>query len=153
MVLHPSGHPPHIKHAKHLIYVWSGSGMSIKRMGSPNHSIISYSMSPVRNQLKIPWLCSVSVLAPSRVMVWYYISLEQPTTYKVCQTPFKCMMWIWYEYEVDEMSQLYPTACPNPKWETHSESYSYPSLCPPPFRAMVWYGVVAIWLPAMVEGF
>jgi hypothetical protein len=92
-------------------------------------------------------------LARLKIKVWCYISLEQPTTYKVCPTPFKCMILIWYEYEVDEMSQLYPTACP--KWETHTESYSYPSLClcPPPFRAMVWYGVVAIWLPAMVEGF
>jgi hypothetical protein len=51
----------------------------------------------------------------SRVMVWCYISLEQPTTYKVCLTPFKCMMWIWYEYEVDEMSQLYHTATACPK--------------------------------------
>jgi hypothetical protein len=28
-----------------------------------------------------------------------------------------------------------------------------PTTQPTPFGAMVWYGVVAIWLPAMVEGF
>ena len=28
-----------------------------------------------------------------------------------------------------------------------------PTTGPTPFRVMVWYGVVAIWLPAMVEGF
>ena len=28
-----------------------------------------------------------------------------------------------------------------------------PSILPTPSRVMVWYGVVALWLPAMVEGF
>jgi hypothetical protein len=62
---------------------------------------------------------------------------------------FICMNWIWYEYEVDGKSQSYPTACP--QWEPHLEYYDWPTL----FRVMVWYGVgvVAIWLPAMVEGF
>ena len=114
MVLHPYGHPPHIKHAKHLIYVWSGSGMSMKWMGSPKHILQHVPCEkPTQNPMTVLPL-----------LVWWYgaISLEQPTTYKVCLTPFKCMKRIWYEYEVDEMSQSYPTACP--KWETHTESYS-----------------------------
>ena len=54
--------------------------------------------------------------------------------YKACQTPFICMKWIWYEYEVDGRSQSYPTACP--QWETHWKSYD----CAHPFCSdgMVW---------------
>ena len=42
--------PPLIKYTKHLLYVWSGSSMSISGWEIP---IMSYSMSPVRNPLKI----------------------------------------------------------------------------------------------------
>jgi hypothetical protein len=114
--------------------------MSMKQTGGP------YSMSPVKNPH--------GALQPSPILFewWYGIaaSLWPPTTYKACQTPFICIKWIWYEYEVDGRSQSYPTACP--QWEPHWKSYDWPSV-PPPFRVMVWYDVVAIWLPAMVEGF
>jgi hypothetical protein len=60
-----------------------------------------------------------------------------PTTYTVCQTPFICMKWIWYEYAGDGRSQSYPTECA--QWEIHSKSYNPAH----PFGAMVWYGVVA----------
>ena len=146
-------------------------------------------------------------------MVGYCVApLWPPTTYKACQTPFICMKWIWYEYEVDGRLQSYPTACP--QWETTTESYDpnpahpfhsdgmvwccdimtashgwrlsntlyryevnlvkvwsgweVPIISysmspvrnqlkilqhwPHPSRVMVWYGVVALWLPAMVEG-
>ena len=76
--LHPYGHPPHIKHAKHLLYVWSESGMSMKWMGGPNH-------------------------------ILQHVPSEKP--------------------------QHNPTTVPTPS------------------RVMVWYGVVTLWLPAMVEGF
>jgi hypothetical protein len=60
-----------------------------------------------------------------RVMVWYGVApLRPPTTYKVCQTPFLCMKWIWYEYEVDGRAQSYPTACP--QWESHWSSLTVP---------------------------
>ena len=35
------------------------------------------------------------------------------------------MKWIWCEYEVDGVSQSYPTACP--QWEPHSKSYDWPT--------------------------
>ena len=75
MVFHPYGHPPQIKHAKHLLYVWSGSGMSMKWMGGRNHIL------------------------------------------------------------------------------QHVRCTQYPTTQSTPFRLMVWYGVVALLLPAMVEGF
>ena len=55
-----------------------------------------------------------------RVMVWYgAASLWPLATYKAFQTPFICIKWIWYEYEVDGRSQSYPAACP-----LHSVSYN-----------------------------
>ena len=132
MVLHPYGHPPHIKHAKHLLYVWSRSGMSMKWMGGRNHIlqhvpsekprqnptaqptpfidgmvwccdimtashgwrllntfyryevdlvwvwsgwevlIISYSMSPVRNPLKILRLCPLLLEWWYGMVLWHY---------------------------------------------------------------------------------
>jgi hypothetical protein len=35
-------------------------------------------------------------------------SLWPSTAYKVCQTPFICMKWTWYVYEVDRRSQSQP---------------------------------------------
>jgi len=59
-----------------------------------------------------------------------------PTTYEVvCQTPFICIKWIWYEYEGDGRHQSYPTACP--QWETHTVSYNPAH----PFTEW-WYGMV-----------
>ena len=55
------------------------------------------------------------------------------------------LVWVWSGWEVPIIS--YGTACP--QWEPHSKSYD----CAHPLLGMVWYGVVAIWLPAMVEGF
>ena len=132
MVLHPYGHPPHIKHAKPFLYVWIGSCISMKRMGGPNHIlqrvpsekptqnpttgpppfgvmvvwccgnmttshgwrllntfymyevdpvwvwsgwevlIISYSMSPVRNPLKILRLCPLLLECWYGMVLWQY---------------------------------------------------------------------------------
>ena len=115
MVLHPYGHPPHIKHAKHLLYVWSRSGMSMKWMGGRNHILQHVpSEKPLQNPTTQPTLF--------RVMVWYgAASLWPLATYKACQTPFICMKWIWYKYYVDGRSQSYPTACH--LWKTNSKSH------------------------------
>ena len=64
MVLHPYGHPPHIKHFKHLFYVWSESGMSMKWMGGPNHILQHVPREkPTENPTTVP--------TPFRMMVWY----------------------------------------------------------------------------------
>ena len=56
MVLHPYGHPPHIKHAKHLLYVWTESCISMKRMGGPNHILQRVpSEKPTQNPTTGPW--------------------------------------------------------------------------------------------------
>jgi hypothetical protein len=55
--------PPLIKYVKRLLFVWSGSGMSMQGWEVP---IISYSMSPVRNPLKI-----LQPSPPFGAMVWY----------------------------------------------------------------------------------
>ena len=150
------------------------------------------------------------------VMVWYGVALAPlwpPTTYKACQTPFICMKWIWYEYEVgsgwevpiisysmspvrnhNKILRLCPPLLEwwygmvlwhydcqpwlqllntlyryevnlvwvwTSGWEIPIISYSMSPvrnplkiqrLCPP-LIVMVWYGVVTLWLPAMVEGF
>jgi hypothetical protein len=39
--------PPHINYVKHLIYVWSRSGMSIKWMSRPYHYITVWYMSKI----------------------------------------------------------------------------------------------------------
>ena len=55
MVLHPYGHPPHIKHAKHLLYIWIGSCTSMKRMGGPNHILQRVpSEKPTENSSTVP---------------------------------------------------------------------------------------------------
>jgi len=119
MVLLPYGHPPHIKHAKRLLYVWDGFGMSMTWMRGPYHYSLHNSMIHVKNlhsHLSPPNLAKAIVKMWSKdTVIWL------PTTYEVCQTPFICMKWIWYEYEVDGRSQSYPTACP--KWETTTKSY------------------------------
>jgi hypothetical protein len=51
MVLWHSGHPPHIKYVKHLSYVWSGSGMSMRWMGGPNHILQHV---PSENPTEVP---------------------------------------------------------------------------------------------------
>ena len=115
--------PPHIKYVKHLLYVWSGSGM-----GSPNHILQHVpSENPTQNPTTGP--------TPFGVMVWYgVVPLRPPTTYKACQTLSIGMKWIWCEYEVDGRSLSYLTACP--QWEPHSKSYDWPN----PFWSdgMVW---------------
>jgi len=63
MVLQPSGHPPHIKHATHL-YTYEvnrESGISIKWLGGPNH-ILQHVIceKPTQNPTTL-----------SRVMVWF----------------------------------------------------------------------------------
>ena len=70
--VHPYGHPPYIKHAKHLLYVWSRSGKSMKWMGGPNHILQHVpSEKPTENP--------TTVRTPSRVMVWYgVVSLWLP---------------------------------------------------------------------------
>jgi hypothetical protein len=45
-------------------------------------------------------------------------------SYRVWQAHYTCMKCIWYEFEVDEKSQSYPTATACPQWESHSESYN-----------------------------
>ena len=80
--------------------------MSMKWMRGPYHNSTVYTF----QKLTPPPPTEPN---PFRVIVWYGVaSLWPPTTYKGCQTPFICMKWIWYEYEVDEGSQSYPTACP-----------------------------------------
>ena len=106
--------PPHIKYVKRFIYVWSRSGMSIKWMRGPYHYITVWYMSKIYTSTSK--LAKAIVMTGSKdTLIWL------PTTYKVCQTPFICMKWIWYEYAGDGRSQSYPTACP--QWEPHSESY------------------------------
>ena len=73
MVLHPYSHPPHIKHAKHLLYyVWIQSGMSMKWMGGPNHILQHVpSEKPTENPTTVGpptkywvrWVCWSSLLA------------------------------------------------------------------------------------------
>ena len=104
--------------------------MSIKWMRGPYHYITVWYMSKIYTSTSK--LAKAIVMTGSKdTLIWL------PTTYKVCQTPFICMKWIWYEYAGDGRSQSYPTACP--QWEIHSKSYN-PAR---PFGAMVWYGVVA----------
>ena len=107
--------PSHTKHVKHLLYVWSWSGMSMKWMRGPYHYIIA------TFELKTETTSS-SKAATCRVMVWYGVApLWPPTTYKACQIPFICMKWIWYEYEVDGRLQSYPTACPQSPVRNHDK--------------------------------
>jgi hypothetical protein len=77
--------PPHIKYVKLLLYVLSGSGMSMKWMRGPYHYIIA------TFEIKTE-TASSSEAATCRVMVWYGVAPLWPsTTYKACQTPFICM--------------------------------------------------------------
>ena len=69
MVLHLYGHPPHIKGANtfymyevDLVWVWSGWGVPI----------ISYSMSPVRNQDKILWPSPPLLEWWYGMVLWHY---------------------------------------------------------------------------------
>ena len=130
--------PTTLKYAKHIIYVWSRSGRSMKRMGGPNH-ILQHVPSE-------KWETTTKSYNTAHPLL-ECASLWPPTIYKACQTPFICIKWIWYEYEVDGRSQSHPTACH--LWETSSKSYD----CAHPFRVMVRYGVVTLWLPAMIEGY
>jgi hypothetical protein len=68
MVLWQYGCPPHIKGAKHLLYVWSGSGRSMKWMGGPNHILQHVpSEKPRQNPMTHPplwsdgmvWCCGI----------------------------------------------------------------------------------------------
>jgi hypothetical protein len=94
--------------------------------------IISYSMSPVRNPLKI--------LQPSRVMVWYGVApLRPPTTYKAWQTLSMYevnLVWVCRGWEGPIISYSMS------QWEPHSESYYYYPAHP--FGVMVWYGVAPL---------
>jgi hypothetical protein len=117
LVLHPYGHPSHIKHAKHLLYVWSGSGRSMKWMVGCNHILQHV---PSENPTQSP---STTQPTTFRVMVWYGAASLWPLldTFERAETHYICMKWIWYEYEAGWRSQSYPTACP--QWETMTKSY------------------------------
>jgi hypothetical protein len=97
--------------------------------------IISYSMSPVRNPLKI------LQPSPPPLEQWYGMVLWQiwlPAMVEGFTTLSIGMKWIWYEYAGDGRSQSYPTAYP--QWEPHSESYYQAH----PFGVMVWYGAAPL---------
>jgi len=140
MVLQPSGHPPHIKHAIHLLYVWSGSGMSMKWMGGPNHILQHV---PVRNQLKILRLCPLLLEWWYGMVLWHYDCQPWLKAFK----HFLCMKWICMSMKwmggPNHILQHVPSEKPRQN----------PTTLPTPSRVMVWYGVVALWLPAMFEGF
>jgi hypothetical protein len=100
--------------------------MSKKWMGGPNHILQHVpSENPTQNPTTGPLL-----------LEWCVVAIWPPTTYKACQTPFICMKWIWYEYEVDGRSQSYPTACP--QWEPHSKSYD-------PAHPLEWWYSMVLW--------
>jgi hypothetical protein len=117
-----------------LVLVWRGWEVAI----------ISYSMSPVRNHDKI--------LRPSHPfysdgMVWCCGIMTTIHGWRLLNT--------LYRYEVN-LVRVWRG------WEVAIISYSMSPVRNPhrilpqaahPFRVMVWYGVVALWLPAMVEGF
>jgi hypothetical protein len=85
---------------------------------------------------------------PFRLMVWYGDApLRPPATYKVCQTPFICMKWIWYEYAEVGRSQSYPTA--RPQCEPHSNPTT--GLLPPIgviYGMVLWHSDYQPWLKA-----
>jgi hypothetical protein len=85
MVLHPYSHPPHIKHDKHLLYVWSRSGRSMTWMGGCNHILHHV---PSENPTQYP----TTQPTPFRVMVWYgAASLWPLDTVEGAETHYICM--------------------------------------------------------------
>jgi hypothetical protein len=116
--------------------------MSIKWMRWPYHYITVWYICQ-KSTLSTPNFAKAIVMTGSKdTVIWL------PTTYKVCQMPFICMKWIWYEYAGDGRAQSYPTACP--QWNPLKISTTTQ---PTPLEQR--YGMVLwqIWLPTMVEGF
>jgi len=83
-----------------------------------------------------------------RVMVWYGVaSLRPPTAYKGCQH----LLYVW---SGSGMSMKWMGGPNHILQHVPSEKpRQNPMTQPTPFGVMVWYGVVALWLPTMVEGF
>jgi hypothetical protein len=97
MVLQPYGHPPHIKHAKPLLYVWIGSCISMKRMGGPNHILQRVpSEKPTENPTTVPtpysdgvvWCCGIMTASHG----WRLLN----TFYRYEVDP----VWVWSGWEV-----------------------------------------------------
>jgi hypothetical protein len=109
----------------HVLYVWSRPDVSMKWMGCLNHNLtLTLTVSLHNNNSMI----HVKNLHPHfqtwpRLLWWQWSKdtvIQLPTTYQVCQTPFICMKWIWYEYAGDGRSQSYPTACPHSEKSTQN---------------------------------
>ena len=128
-VLHPKGHPPHIKHDKHLLYVWSGSGVSMKCEvdgGSQSYPTACPQWEPHSKSYDWPnpfwsdgivWCCGIMTASHGwRLLNTFY-------RYEVD------LVWVWSGWEVPIISY---SICP--QWEPHSKSYD---TGPTPFGVMV----------------
>jgi len=128
--------PTTLKYAKHIIYVWSRSGRSMKRMGGPNHILQHVpSEKPRQNPTTQPtpfWSVHPYGHPP-------YIKHAKHLLY-VWSRSGKSMKWMGGP---NHILQHVPSEKPTEN----------PTTVRTPSRVMVWYGVVALWLPAMVEGF
>ena len=61
--------PPHIKYVKLLLYVWTGSGVSMQGMGGPNHILQHV---PSENPLKILRLAQPLLEWWYSMVLWHY---------------------------------------------------------------------------------
>ena len=140
MVLLPYGHPPHIKHAKRLLYVWDGFGMSMTWMRGPYHYITVWYMSKIytltshlQTWPRLLWRCGVRTQ-----------SYDCPPHMKYV----KHLLYVWsgsgisIKWMGGPNHILQHVTCEKPTQNPRTLS-----------KVMVWFGVVALWLPAMVEGF
>jgi hypothetical protein len=119
-----------------LVWVWSGWEVLI----------ISYSMSPVRTPLKILRLRPILPFWSDGILVWCCGNMTVGHGWRLLNTFYRYevdLVWVWSGWEVLIISYSMSLV------STPPESYDPAH----PFGVMVWYGVVAIWLPAIVEGF
>jgi hypothetical protein len=134
--------PPHIKYFKHFIYVCSRSGMSIKWMRGPNHCITVWYMSKI-------------YALTSKLGQGYCDDSGVRTQSYDCPPHIKYVKHLLYVWSGSGMS-MQGMGGPNhiPQHVPSENPTQNPTTAtgPPPFRVMVWYGVVAIWLPTMIEG-
>ena len=93
--------PPLIKYVKRLLYVWSGSGMSMQRMGGPNHIL----------QQHVPSEKWFKILQPSPPLLeqWYGVVANMTASHgrRLLNTFYRYevnLVWVWSGWEVPIIS-------------------------------------------------
>ena len=130
MVLQTYGHPPHIKHAKHLLYVWSGSGMSMKGMGGCNHILQHV---PSEKPRQNPTTHNPAHHFKSDGMVWCCGIMTTSHGWRLLNTFYMYevdLVWVWRGWEVTIISySMSPVR--------NHDKILQPTLLLLPFRVMV----------------